>query len=304
MMTKKHMSLSKHRMYAGLLFTVPFIIGFILFFFIPLIMSINFSFSKIEIIQAGFRTLNVGIENYKYAFTVDPQFIRTMTGTIVTMFTDVPAIVIFSFFSAILLNQKFRFRPIARSVFFLPVIIATGVIASVESSDYLLRQLIGAAAEGLNTDSAGVLSFFDMRGMLLRMKISPEIVGYVINTINHIYIIVISSGVQILIFLAGLQSLDASLYEASSIEGANGWENFCFITFPMMGPIILVNTIYSTVDSFTNSNNNIMVMIRDIATKQISYGYSSAIACIYFLVILVILGLIVSVSYKKIKFID
>ena len=134
----------------------------------------------------------------------------------------------------------------------------------------------------------------------MQSGLPPQLVLYVIAAIDQIYDIIISSGVQILIFLAGLQTISPSLYEASNIEGATGWENFWKITFPMVSPLILVNILYSVIDNFTHPANQVMQMIRDIAFFRNEYGLSATLAWIYFLVIFVILTIVMWVISRNV----
>ncbi|HPZ06433.1 MAG TPA: sugar ABC transporter permease, partial [Clostridiales bacterium] len=203
-------------------------------------------------------------------------------------------IIIFSFFAANLLNQKFKGRSLARAIFFLPVILTSGVMLVIDSGDLLQSSLGMTQTDG----QEGAFRAVELARLLLRSRLSPTFIDYIISAVDRIYEIVSASGVQILVFLAGLQSISPSLFEASNIEGATGWENFWKITFPMVSPLILVNTVYSIIDSLTNSSNVVMGMIRDTAFASNDYGLSSAMAWLYFLAILVIVGIVVKLVSK------
>ncbi|RIX59235.1 sugar ABC transporter permease [Paenibacillus nanensis] len=274
---------AQQKAFWGFLYVLPWLLGFIFFFLVPLLTSLRYSFSTIEAKSSGILISFAGWKNYVEALTVNTSFNRTLTESIVNMVVNVPLIVIFSLFLAVLLNQKFVGRSVARSIFFLPVILASGVIMSLESTS--LVQAINDQSE-----SSGVLSgfgSFELARMMLQAGVSETIVDYLTGAVDRIYQIVSQSGVQILIFLAGIQTISPQLYEASKIEGATGYEAFWKITFPMVSPLILVNMIYTIIDSF--SRNALTDLIRDTGFVNFNFGLSSAMAWIYFVAIAVIL---------------
>ena len=273
------LSLKQKRSIGGYLFTLPLSLGFILFFLYPFIQSVLFSLSELIIKNDGYSLNFLGFNNYNKALFVNAEFVRTLFETILKTISDVPMIIGFSFFAAILLNEKFRGRMLAREIFFLPVIYSAGVILKIEQSDYM-TQLLGSAS----SQSAGI--FFSnevMESFLMSMKLPQGFLEYIMSAINYIPKIIKSSGIQILIFLAGLQSVPSSLYEASQVEGATGWENFWKITFPLMSPLILVNIVYTIIDSFTAPDNQVIALIKKTSFQGAGYGVGTAMAWIYFL---------------------
>ncbi|MBD2867065.1 carbohydrate ABC transporter permease [Paenibacillus arenilitoris] len=274
---------AQQKAFWGFLYVLPWLLGFIFFFIVPLLTSLRYSFSTIEAKSSGILITFSGWKNYVEALTVNTSFNRTLTEAIVNMVVNVPLIVIFSLFLAVLLNQKFVGRSVARSIFFLPVILASGIIMSLESTS--LVQAINEQSE-----SSGILrgfGSFELARMMLQAGVSETIVNYLTGAVDRIYQIVSQSGVQILIFLAGIQTISPQLYEASKIEGATGYEAFWKITFPMVSPLILVNMIYTIIDSF--SHNALTDLIRNTGFVNFNFGLSSAMAWIYFLAITVIL---------------
>ena len=280
----------KHRTYAeqkallGFLFVLPWLLGFIFFFIIPLVNSFRYSLSKIEASSSGMKISFIGFENYINALTVNTSFNRTLTESIINMVVNVPLIVIFSLFLAVLLNQKFIGRSIARSIFFLPVILASGVIMTLETSSLV------QAVNDQNQGSGGAihaLGAYELAGLMLDAGVSESIVNYLTSAVERIYQIVSQSGVQILIFLAGIQTISPQLYEASKMEGATGYEAFWKITFPMVSPLILVNMIYTIIDSF--SRNEMTDLIKETGFANFDFGLSSAMAWLYFVSIMLIL---------------
>ena len=299
---KRNMTLMKKKALMGYLFVMPFIIGFLTFFLYPFIRSFIFSINRLEVTTEGYRLIPIGLDNYYHALFVDPNFNRVLVESIQQMLTSVPSIIIFSFFAANLLNQKFRGRSVARAIFFLPVIMTSGVIVAAERND-LLQNIINMSAspQALETGIGNLAQMgVGFRIILMQSGLPPQLVLYVMSAIDQIYDIIISSGVQILIFLAGLQTISPSLYEASNIEGATGWENFWKITFPMVSPLILVNTLYSVIDNFTHPANQVMQMIRDIAFFRNEYGLSATLAWIYFVVIFLILTVVMWVISRNV----
>ena len=291
---RRGLNLNRKRAMMGYLFVLPFIIGLITFFLVPLIQSFIFSINKLEVVEGGYNLLPVGLSNYNRALRVHATYARDLVESVLYMLTNVPLIIIFSFFAANLLNQKFKGRSLARAIFFLPVILTSGVMLVIDSGDLLQSSLGMTQTDG----QEGAFRAVELARLLLRSRLSPTFIDYIISAVDRIYEIVSASGVQILVFLAGLQSISPSLFEASNIEGATGWENFWKITFPMVSPLILVNTVYSIIDSLTNSSNVVIGMIRDTAFASNDYGLSSAMAWLYFLAILVIVGIVVKLVSK------
>ena len=300
---KRRLTLRGKEALAGYLFILPFLIGLLGLFLPMVVQSIRFSFSNLNVTSEGY-TLSTaarhGFEHYLRALTIDPEFNRMLLGAIRDMFVNVPLIIIFSFFAANLLNQKFRGRTLARSIFFFPVLLSSGAILGLETSDLLLNSVNVA-----ETGSDSIASFVNV-AMLLReyTDLPIGIIEFLSNAVNGVYSIIIASGVQILIFLAGLQSISPSLYEASDIEGATAWESFWKITFPMISPLILVNSIYTIIDSFTSATNEMMTEIKTTIFTDIKYGFGSAMAWIYFICIAIILLVVGRMISKRVFYYD
>lgn len=280
---RRHRSYERQKAVWGFIYVLPWLIGFISFFIIPLVTSLRYSLSEVEMKERGLNITFVGLNNYIEAFTVHTSFNRTLVESITNMIVNVPLIVVFSLFIAVILNQKFRGRTFARAVFFLPVILASGIIANLESSS-----LIEAVqAERAGSRYLNILTSFELERMMLEMGVDDTIVSYLTGAVNRIYEIISQSGVQILIFLAGIQSIPSSMYEVAIIEGSTGYEAFWKITFPLVSPLILVNVIYTIIDHF--SSNAMTDLIRETALKNFNFGLSSAMAWVYFAAISIIL---------------
>ncbi len=300
---KHRLTLRGKEALAGFLFLIPFLTGLLGIFLPMVIQSVRFSFSNLEVTSRGL-VLNTaaknGLEHYIRALTIDPEYNLMLLNAMVQMITSVPLIIIFSFFAANLLNQKFKGRTFARSIFFFPVLLSSGAILSLETSDLLLN-----SANAVQSGGDDIASFFNVAILLIEYTNLPiNIVVFLSDAVSGVYNIIIASGVQILIFLAGLQSIAPSLYEASDIEGATAWESFWKITFPMISPLILVNSVYTIIDSFTSATNEMMTEIQTTIFTDIKYGFGSAMAWVYFICIAVVLLITGSIISRRVFYYD
>ncbi|MGN1081901.1 MAG: carbohydrate ABC transporter permease, partial [Acutalibacteraceae bacterium] len=228
---KGHLSLMGKRAVAGYMFVLPLIIGIIAVFIPSMIDSVKYSINEIAFTPQGYDLTPVGWDYYK-KITSDVWYINELKNTAIMMVYNVPLITLFSFFMAIILNQNFKGRTAARAILFLPVIISAGCILKVEDTS-ALTGLIEAG------DTIDAINSMDITNFLIGIGIPPTICETLSGIMSNIYEVISQSGVQILIFLAALQTIPSSLYEASTVEGATGWESFWKITFPMLSPYIL-----------------------------------------------------------------
>jgi len=265
--------------------------------------SIYFSFTRIRILQGGgFNAEFVGWDNYRDALFEDADFVRLLATSLQNLLFEIPAIVIFALFIAILLNQKMAGRAIFRAIFFIPVILGTGIMDRIAQGNEMLahmgdtgRQLATGTGEGSsgNTGAVQIVSAMDFRMLFMYMRgIDWRLVEYVVVMVNNIYDIVNRAGVQMLIFLGGLQSISPAIYESAHMEGASSWETFWKITFPMISPMILVTAIYTVIDSFTSQSNIIMTFIGLVYNEPDGNVLSSAMAWIYFLIVIAMIALV------------
>ena len=293
---KRGASLDVKKARAGWLFVLPFIIGFVLLYLPVIYDSIKYSFHDIRILTGGgFKLSWVGFENYSNALFVDPNFVQKLGEGITQLILDIPAIVIFSLFVAILLNGKIAGRAAFRAIFFIPVLLTTGLIAEIDASNTLANYM--GDAEGIDTGSgesqvAEIVSVMDVEALFSNMMIGTELVQYVVNLVNNIFNIINRSGVQMLIFLSGLQSISPAIYESCSIDGASGWETFWKITLPMVSPMILVNAVYTVIDSFTSSSNVVMQYIESQSPTSSGDPLTSAMSWMYFLIVILMIALV------------
>jgi ABC-type sugar transport system permease subunit len=300
---RRSASLGKRKARGGWLFVLPFVLGFILIYLPIVFDSIKYSFHEIKVLPAsqggGYSLIPVGFKNYSSALLEDPDFVKVLLTGLQSLALDVPIILIFSLFMAVLLNQKMIGRAAFRAIFFIPVILSTGLMETIASTN-VLSDYMGEAS-GINdgsgqSTSAEIVSAMDIEKLLSGMAVGGELVGLVTDTINRIYDIVNRSGVQMLIFLAGLQSISPAIYESVQIDGATAWETFWKITFPMITPMILVNAVYTIIDSFTTNSNTVMTFIANIySSKANGNVLSSAMSWIYFLIVILIIAAVAGI---------
>ena len=275
-------------------------IGTVWLFVIPVIKSIQYSFStammhdKADALAAGYTSAGIHTEwnnfaNYIKAFTGDPDFPRELVESIGQIIPQAFVIMIFSLFIAIMLNQKFRGRTFARAIFFLPVLIATGPIITVINGDMASQGISGATQFSALFKTDLVSELMEFVGIY---NINPEFTEMIENLTSDVLNLVWNSGIQILIFLSALQNIPPSAKEAANMEGATAWEFFWKITFPMISPMILANLIYTIIDAFVATDNEVMNLILK-QSRLGDYGYSAAMAWIYFAIIGAILGIVV-----------
>ena len=278
--------LQKRKAISGYLFILPFIIGFLTFMVKPFFQSLYMSFCNIEVSEGGFKSNFNGIANYMRAFTVDTEFNRLLVEEISRMCINSVAIMVFSFFVALILNQKFKGRAFVRAIFFIPVILSSGVILGVETDNALLSSIQDAIEE----TQTGPSITDAIKNILITSGIGARAFETVFEIVEKIYDVAIASGIQIIIFLSGLQTISVNMYEAADIEGCTAWESLWKITFPMISSLFLVNWIYTIIDFCMRSDNKVMEKISEEMIVQINYGFSSAMSWIYFVIVIAIIG--------------
>ena len=289
--------MQQRRARTGYLFILPFIIGFILFMVKPMIQSLVMSFNNVKLIPGqgfqlmsfnnvklipgqGFQLTWLGLDNYHNAVAVDPYFNQYLLEEISRMGINTIATLVLSFVIAVILNQDFKGRTLARAIFFLPVILSSGVLPGIEKQNEFYNMMAGMAdsmkgASGINISAA-------LQDMLSVSGVASGVFDVIFQMIDAIYDIVMASGIQIIIFLTGLQAISPSLYEAADVEGCSAWEAFWKITFPMVSPLLLVNCIYTIIDFFMKNDNRVMERISTVMYSDFNFGVSSAMSWIYF----------------------
>ncbi|MBO7353526.1 MAG: sugar ABC transporter permease [Lachnospiraceae bacterium] len=264
---------------------MPFILGFLFFMVKPFFQSLYMSFCKVDISAQGVAYTFSGLENYKRAFFIDPEFNQMLTDEIWRMLINSISTIIFSLFVALMLNRKFKGRAFVRAVFFLPVIFSSGIIVGLDANNAVLSSMAQSAEAGTGNSVTAVLE-----QILTSADIGSGFMDTIFEVVNRVYDIAIASGIQIIIFLSALQTIPQSMYEAAEIEGCTKWESLWKITLPMISSMFLVNWIYTIVDFFTKTDNQIMEKIRIQISTYMAFDFGSALAWIYFAVVMVMIG--------------
>ncbi len=297
-LNRKHRaSLSARKARSGYFFVAPFVIGFILVYLPILIDSIWLSFSRIANVTVDGVSVQqmqpVGFANYAQILFGNPgvAYVPKLLEGLGDLVFEVPAVIIFSLFIAVVLNQKMLGRAAFRAIFFVPVIISTGLMVGLINSGAATGGM-GALPDDGSGGGMGLIDINMLQTMFAGAGIAGDLVGVVVSLVEGIYNIINYSGVQMLIFLAGLQSISESIYEACRIDGATGWETFWKVTFPMISPMILVNAVYSMIDALTRSNNKVMSYV---SGQGSIVGEQAAMYWFYFLVVILIIAAVVGI---------
>ena len=258
---------------AGLLFISPWIIGFLVFTLYPLLETLRYSVSKVRIQTTGVTTEFIGLVNFKQVLLQDPDFMVQVPGYLQQIFLLVPMSIVFSVLLSILLNQSLAGRRFFRAVFFLPVILMCGPLLT------NILELDATTLEGVR--EFVIYKFID--------DYFPQLLAApLLYIFDNIILILWFCGVQILIFLSGLQKIDRSVYAAAMVDGASAWQQFWKITLPTLKPFILLNAIYAIVDVSSSSLNTVTKVIKDgMFAAAKGSGFSAAAGYIYFLFILI-----------------
>ena len=293
----KKASLDARKARSGYIFVLPFLLGIVLIYLPILADSIWFSFNDVDVNTENITQLKLtfrGFDHYKAAFETKAFTVALLAGLQQLIF-EVPAIIVFSLFIAVVLNNNMLGRAAFRAIFFVPVIISTGIMESINASDIMSDNAGSGINDGSGSSGAAeIISVLDVQQLFASMKVGGELVAYVVGIVNNVYNIINYSGVQMLIFLAGLQSISPAIYEACRIDGATGWETFWKITFPMISPMILVNSVYTIIDSFTRTTNPAMSYINNYNGPAHEVGI--AMAWMYFIIVMLIIGVVAAIA--------
>lgn len=298
-------SLEQKRRIEGWAFILPWVGGFLLFVAWPLAYSLYLSFQKVSV--AGFRAQPVGLQNYKQIFIFDTAFLPMLLRTVGNVLVDTPVILFFSLVVAVMLNKEVGGRAFLRSLFFLPVVIGTG---------YVIRELFGQGVGGISValgiegdagslavDAAAVTaktpSIVNVSAAL-NAFLGADVASAVNKFLNRLGLVLWRSGIQILLFLAGLQGISITLYEAARIDGASEWEVFWKVTFPIISPIMLAVIIFTIIDTFVDVFNEVVAYIHAQAFQSFNFGYSSALAWTYFLTVFILITIVTAMVGRRV----
>lgn len=292
-MKRKKLTLSKKRMLNGYMFILPWLIGFIVFYIRSIVLTAQFSLSELTVgAVGGYELKFVGFENFIYAFREHGTFKQLLTASVGNIILDIPLIIFFSLFMAILLNREFKGRTLVRVIFFLPVILNSSAISgALELSRQMMAGGISAGSGQMAADSASSGVDVGYYISLFKDLAMPEaILDYIVAAVGRINNIITASGVQIVIFLAALQAIPGSMYEVAKIEGATAYETFWRVTFPMVMPHIITNVVYTVIDNFADSE--VVTLAYDMAFTSFDYGLSSVFSLVSTIITCLLLVLV------------
>ncbi len=277
-------------------FLAPWIIGLIAFFILPMVDTVRYVFHHVVIGENGLEYSYVGWENFNTIFVSSPEAIKLIAESLGNMFLRVIMVLFFSLFMAIILNQKFVGRAFSRMVLALPIIISSGVLLAVFKEDLFAQSVIDQADFTIFQGEV-------LKQTMLSIGLSAEAVGKITGYISQIIDMIWYSGVQLLLFLAALQSIPKQLYEVCAVEGSTPWQSFWLVTFPLITPFLLLNTFYTIIDYFTDYNNPVMIRVSQYFEKM-NYSYSATLAIVYFLIVGVVIGAIGLLMSRRIFYIE
>ena len=263
----------------GLMFVSFWAIGFVLFFLTPLVQSLAYSLS--DVVIGGDSIKFVGLKHFTALLNEDPDYTKNLSSSVSSMVSSLPLILVVSLVLALMLNPKFRGRLFFRALYFLPVIIATGVV---------MQYISGYGSTSEQISDSVTDNMFQVSDIMNVLNLPVGIANYVQPIISNIFSLVWQCGIQIVLFIAGLQSIPASLYEASRVEGASKWEDFWFITFPMLSRVTLLVAVFTMIEQFTSSTSAIIKTAYSKMQVGI-YDVSSAMLWFYFMIVVLIMGL-------------
>ena len=291
----KHLSLKAQHAKWAWVFLAPWLIGISVFFVWPMAQAVIYSFSRLTITANGFQLDWVALENYTHLFTRDTFFLPNLTEALGKVVPSVLMITAFSLFIAVILKENFIGRSTARTVFFIPVMIASGVIITILKEQVMMSVSTGGDSAAYLFQAPDLVNTFAAFGL-------PDFVlTSITDIVNGFFDLPWKSGVQMLLLLSAINNIPQSFYEAAVLDGAGAWVKFWKITFPAITPSLLVVIIYTIIDSFLDYDNLVMEMIRDYYQNN-NYTYSATIGVIYFVCILAFVGLVSLVMRKLVVY--
>lgn len=292
---KAKYSIERRKSRDGFLFVLPWLIGFLIFFFSPMLQSLEYTVSDVKVTTNGLDLSFVGIRNFKYILYESPEYLNNLLDSLTSFAYQVPIIFVLSLIIAVVLNPKFKGRTFFRSLYFIPVIIATGVVMNYLSGNSSLEELRNS--EGA-VQSASMNGLIDFEGLFQQMGIPANTVNLIFGYVDKIFDLVWQCGVPIVLFISGLQSIPEQLYEVSKVEGASKWEEFWYITIPSLGNTIVLVMVFCVIEFCVSTNNAVVKQAYQVLLGQQIYGTSSAMLWFYFALVAVIVAAVFAIYYR------
>lgn len=285
---KRRKSVIKRRDRQGIIFVLPFIIGLFIFFVPAVINLFRFSMSDIQVLSGGrgYDLNFVGLSYYHKALLEDPKFNRMLVELLGTVIVQTPVILIFSLLIASILNQEFRGRTVARMIFFIPVIVSTGVIAYVQNNWVSVMTVSDLGNALTDAESSGLYAILEY------VDVGKGLIQVIIDAAEGLNKIIRSSGMQIYVLLAALQEIPLSIYEAAKVEGCSGWECFWKITIPSVVPQIIICGVYTLISIFTATDTEIYnyIVTQEFVNNQLSFAAAMNVLYLLAVGICILLG--------------
>ena len=297
---KKKRGIEAHNRLVGRLFILPWEIGMLFFVITPLILSVVYAFCEVNLELGGMEYDFVLLNNFKYLLTEDPYYTDTLLSSLTTLLYSVPIIISISLILGILLNQKFKGRTTMRAVFFLPVIIAAGIVLNILTTPISGQPPIIQLGSGSATTMSDSANYLDATALLDGLRFPQAVTDVMSKYITMIFNLLWHSGIQIVLFISGLQTIPDSLYEVSKIEGASKWEEFWMITFPMLRDVTLLVTVFTVVEEMVSTTNDVMSNAQSMISQQ-RYDLPSAMIWFYFVCVLAICGVLLVPLFRSFK---
>lgn len=292
---KKIKSIEKRNSRNGFLFVLPWTIGFILFFAYPLFQSFAFSFSTVRTTTSGLKLDFVGISNFKYIFYNSAKYVDNLVDSITSFVYQVPIIIILSLIIAVSLNAKFKGRILFRMLLFIPVIISTGVIMDFIAGDSVMEEMRSASQGQSSVYLSGLIDFNEV---FMKLGLPDSVMEFITQYVNEIFDLIWKCGIQIVLFISGLQSIPDQLYEVSKVEGANKLEEFWYITIPMLSHSTILVFVFTAIDFCVSTDNSVMQQAYTLLLQEQNYHESSAMLWSYFCIVAVIIASVFLLSKK------
>ncbi len=288
---QKQSGLVARRERMGYTFVAHWVLGLLLFFIVPLVSSFVYAFSEATITGEGMQLSFAGLTHFDYILNSDPNYVDNLTSSLGLIGYTLPIVLTLSLILAVVLNQQFVGRTLFRAIFSLPIIIASSPIIGVLSSDRIAAPIFNMTS---GTDSGGAYGggVIDFTSILSSLALPDQINEMLSNLLGNVFSLIWSCGVQTILFLAGLQSIPAQLYEVSKIEGANKWEEFWLVTVPSLRHVITLVLVYTMIQLFTATDNPLMTQAFAVLQEKQIYDQSSAMLWLYFGIVLAVMGVV------------
>lgn len=278
----------------GYLFLSPWILGLVIFTFIPMIMTFVYSFANVKQTNFGFEFELVGFTHYTDAFLGNLDFTEALLDFLLMEVTYVPVILIIAFIISLLLNKDIKGRTFFRIIFFLPVIIISGSLINVVFPEDIVTSTGEVLEEVTTLDTSFIY-------LMIRSysKVAAEVIKYIYE---NFVLILWFTGIPIILFLNGLQKINKNIYESAEIDGANSWQILWKITIPNVRGLAAIISVFSIVQLSIMPTSKMYSLIETQLGDITAYGRTAAYSAIYAIAILLLIGiafLIITPKEKK-----